>query len=511
VQGGWLLAASSLPGANTSSSIQFNAGDLPVFTSTSGLYVAVYQQNGWQDAVLPISSIDYTHDTILLAGSSAMPIDQGSRYYVFNAASQLSAANEWYYDPVSNQISLVAPAGFTGANVDVGSLSRIINVVNTSNITIAGLTITDSQSSGSGITLSGSTGIDVAGNTILNTGNAVSVIGSSSNDTIEGNNIFNTNGNGVQISPGSNRISVVGNNIHDVGTLFDGSGISFSGSSNDTISYNQIRNTAKGGISGGSASAGSYNDSITYNDIGNANLDTSDGGAIYLSGMQQDLTGDIVDFNKIVGTTAAGTVSSSGVPSLSFLPSSSLVSYGIYLDDYASGIEAKGNLLYGNVGGITIHSCWNNTISGNILAGNSGVALRNLVSNWLGAGSQPAANNVFSDNVVSETQATATASANYGEVGSAQWSGNVYDPLNLGSRSFVVTTAGVSTAKSLAQWQAAGYDAGAVVGDPMFVNPATGDYTMAAGSVALAQGIENLPISQMGLLGFVGNNPYDLY
>ena len=99
------------------------------------------------------------------------------------------------------------------------------------------------------------------------------------------------------------------------------------------------------------------------------------------------------------------------------------------------------------------------------------------------------------------TQATATASANYGEVGSAQWSGNVYDPLNLGSRSFVVTTAGVSTAKRLAQWQAAGYDAGAIVGNPMFVNPATGDYTMAAGSAALAQGIENVPISQMGLLG----------
>jgi hypothetical protein len=168
-------------------------------------------------------------------------------------------------------------------------------------------------------------------------------------------------------------------------------------------------------------------------------------------------------------------------------------------------------LLYGNVGGVTIHSGWNNTISGNILAGNSGVALRNFVSNWLGLGAQPSANNVFSGNVVSETQTTATASANFGEIDSAQWSGNVYDPLNLGSRSFVATTGGVSTGKSLAQWQAAGYDAGAVVGNPMFVSPSTGNYTMAAGSPALAQGIQNVPISQMGLLGFVGNNPYDLY
>ena len=52
------------------------------------------QQNGRQDYVLPIASIDYTKDTITLAGSTSSPIGQGSRYYIFNAADQLNATDD---------------------------------------------------------------------------------------------------------------------------------------------------------------------------------------------------------------------------------------------------------------------------------------------------------------------------------------------------------------------------------------------------------------------------------
>src|SRR6195952_5778948 len=95
------------------------------------------QQNGRQDYVLPIASIDYTKDTITLAGSTSSPIGQGSRYYIFNAADQLNATNEWYYNAPTNTVSVVAPAGFDGTSTSIGSLSTIFNVYNSSNITIA--------------------------------------------------------------------------------------------------------------------------------------------------------------------------------------------------------------------------------------------------------------------------------------------------------------------------------------------------------------------------------------
>ena len=108
VQGGWLTAAASLPGEATTSSFQFNPGDIPTLSSTAGLYASVYTQNGWSNYVLPVASINYTTDTITLAGTTGAAIDAGSRYFLFNASSQLSAANEWYGDAGSNTISLDA-------------------------------------------------------------------------------------------------------------------------------------------------------------------------------------------------------------------------------------------------------------------------------------------------------------------------------------------------------------------------------------------------------------------
>ncbi len=512
IQGGWLLAAPSLAGQNTTTSFQFNAGDVPTFSSTSGLYVDVYQQNGWQNYILPISSIDYTKHTITLGAAASSAIGQGSRYFIFNANSQLNATDEWYYNSGTNTISLRAPSGFTSSsNVVVGTLGNIVSIYNTSNITIAGLTITDSLNTGSGINIANSTGIDIAGNRIRNVGVGVSFSSSSHDDTIEGNQISQTASNGVQIPTGVNKINVLGNYIHDVGTLRASNGIWASGSSNDLFSNNLIKNSSKNGISIGasSAGAGSYNDSITYNEISNANQQTSDGGAIYINGQyQQDLTGDVVAFNKIYGTTAAGTVSNAGVASSTFLPTSQLNSFGIYLDDYASGVSVSNNLLYNNVSGVEVHSGWNNTVSNNFLVSNSGSALQAQAANALGAGIQASANNLFTKNLVS-AGSSGLASINLGTTGNAQWTSNFYDSTTLATKSFAAFVASTYSAASIGTWESMGYDAGASSGNPGFVNKATGNYTLATGSPAFATGITNLPVNKMGLAGFSGGNAYD--
>ena len=52
--------------------------------------------------------------------------------------------------------------------------------------------------------------------------------------------------------------------------------------------------------------------------------------------------------------------------------------------------------------------------------------------------------------------------------------------------------------KTLSEWQAAGNDAHSVVADPLFANPAVGDFTLAPQSPALSMGFQRIDLSKVG-------------
>ena len=508
VTGGWLTASNSLPGENATSSFQFNPGDIPVLSSTAGLYAVVYQQNGWMDASLPVASIDYAADTISLAGSTESAIGVGSRYFLYNASGLLSTPGEWYGDPASNTISFDAPAGFDGSGVTIGSVSNIIALNGASNVTIAGLTLQGSTSTGSAVRATAVTGLTLAGNTIGNVGNGIVLAGAGDGVDIEGNQISNTDNDGVLVYPGTNDVAIKGNAIQEIGQLLNGNGIWVTGSSNDTIANNLVQNVAHDGIGGGStagSSDASYNDAISYNEIDSTNLASSDGGAIYIAGRQLSPSGDTISFNAITGTTAAGTADNSP---MTFLSPNQLVSFGIYLDDYASGLTVNGNLLAGNVGGIDIHAGSNNAVTDNIIANGSGPALVNQSADYLNLPTQPPSGNVLQGNLISNSAPGGQLAVNDGDPTAASWVGNFYDAAGVSNTAFVSDTAGVYKAQGLAAWQAAGYDGGAIVGTPGFAS--AGSYALPPGSAAAAAGVTSPPFAQIGLAGFVATNPYDL-
>lgn len=62
------------------------------------------------------------------------------------------------------------------------------------------------------------------------------------------------------------------------------------------------------------------------------------------------------------------------------------------------------------------------------------------------------------------------------------------------------TVGGWSGAKTLAQWQANGFDRHSLFADPMFVDPAGGDYSVRPGSPALKLGFKNFPMKGFGVL-----------
>jgi parallel beta-helix repeat protein len=488
IQGGWLYAT-----GGSSNSIQFNAGDVPHFSSTAGLYVEVFGQRGWESYLEPVTSIDYTTNTVHLGGST------------------------WYYDPVSSTISYKASdPSWSGGNAVGANLSQVFAINGASNITLGGLTINGSTNNGVGIDIVNSSNITVEGDHIYGVGTGVHLSGSTQVQ-IHGSEINNTVGNAIALESGSNYNTVAGNSIHDIGTLQAfSSGISFLGSSNNDFAYNNITNISKLGIGGGSdhgTADASYNNIIEYNNIDHTNLASSDGGGIYIIGTQQDLTGDIIRYNSVSNVTAAGTVSWDGTAGSTFLdPTSKLVSFAIYLDDFASGVQVYGNVLNHNIGGIDIHSGWNNTITNNIVANGSSDSLAVAAANWTGPGALPSSQNVFDHNIVLANSPTGATSVTGGSLTAASWDQNLYSGTQLNGTPFHIWgVTGPNYANTLAQWQAQGFDLNSLVSDPLFVNAAQGNFTLAANSPAYALGFHDIPSAQIGLVGYHAINNYDMF
>jgi parallel beta-helix repeat protein len=230
-------------------------------------------------------------------------------------------------------------------------------------------------------------------------------------------------------------------------------------------------------------------------------------------GTQQDLTGDIIRYNAVSNVTAAGTTSWDGTAGSAFLdPTSKLVSYGIYLDDFASGIQVTGNVLNHNVGGIEIHSGWNNTVSNNVVANGSYDGLVVQAPNWTGAGAAPSANNVFDHNIVVANGTTGGASQSGGSLTAGSWDHNLYTGPQLDGAPFHIWgTTAPNYANSMAQWQGQGFDPHSQVADPQFVDAAHGNFALAANSPAHALGFQDIPTAQIGVAGYHAVNSYDLF
>jgi len=73
-------------------------------------------------------------------------------------------------------------------------------------------------------------------------------------------------------------------------------------------------------------------------------------------------------------------------------------------------------------------------------------------------------------------------------------------------RNLYWSTAGapVFAGRDFAAWQSQGNDAGSVVADPRFVDPARGDFSLRPGSPALGLGFQPVDLGQTGLYGDPG-------
>ncbi|MBP2291726.1 carbohydrate-binding domain-containing protein [Azospirillum rugosum] len=372
-----------------------------------------------------------------------------------------------------------------------GQASVLIGLGGAKNVTIDGLTLTDTRTDGHAVYANNASGLTFTDNTVKGGGYGITVEGSA-NSHVTGNTFISTGAESIYVKAGSNFTDVSDNLVQRPNAANIGdAGIWVNGSSDVKVTHNQVENTPAKAIAVGSVettgSDATYRVSITDNKVINANLATSDGGGIYLINRQQDLTGSVVAHNEVTGTSVSG--------------GGDQVSWGIYLDDWTSGARVEDNLVHGNIGGIFLHGGWNNTVTNNIVADNTGaqIGLQQSVA-WGGYKGHAMTGNSITENIFDVAKGSAVHIYGPGNVGT--FTGNIYSHIDTSKQLFDVwpqVLASGSTGK-LSDWQAAGYDKTAVVLDPHFTDAAHGNYTLASDSAAYGHGFDHLPTDIIGLL-----------
>ena len=163
--------------------------------------------------------------------------------------------------------------------------------------------------------------------------------------------------------------------------------------------------------------------------------------------------------------------------------------WGLYTDEGSTGITMEGNVTYNTTdGGFHQHYGRDNIIRNNIFAFSSEVQVKR-------SRAEAHRSFTFENNLVVYDRGELLGGNWTGTTENFLLKGNLY--WNYAGRPATFT----SKALALADWQKTGQDAGSVMADPLFENPAARDFRLKANSPALALGFKPIDVSTMGVVG----------
>ena len=358
-----------------------------------------------------------------------------------------------------------------------GALSTLVQLNGASNVTLNGLTFQNTGSNGAAVTLRGAGGNHITGNLFSHTHEGLLLTQGSSNNTVSGNELDNSATSAIEVNNQSNGNTFDSNLINGTGaTGTTGGGIFLHGANNNVISHNQVQNTAGMGIGieNWDSSTVNVGNSVIDNVIKNVGTSSQslDTGAIYLLGRS-----GVNTQTKISGNYIASTISTVNHPQI----------VGIYLDDLTSGVTITNNIVANTVDhSLQIHGGSNITATNNIfdLGSASGSTWGwDTAALFQSISGHAMTNNVFSHNIITSTSPTPAAFSNI-DGGSPTIDNNFYmDLLNSHFQTFGPTM----------------QETNAHYGNALFVNQAGGNYNLASNSPALATGFHQIDQSVMGL------------
>lgn len=369
-------------------------------------------------------------------------------------------------------MSFIADAGQRPVLTGFGN--NLVELDGMSNATLQGLSFENTGGSQGAVYLVNASWNNIVGNLFANNNNGV-VLDGSTHNLISGNEIDNSITGGVIVGGGSSSNTVDSNRIDGtslIGTGTQSAGVVLTGGTGNTVSHNQIQNTAGAGISllNWDSSSQNLGDAITGNVITNANnaSGATDSGGIYMLGRSGGNTGTQIT-NNVVSLASQPTTGTS---------------VDVYLDDLASGVTVKNNILNEGNFAFQIHGGHDDMISNNIL--NMGtMSAENIGAALIQSGSGGSMyNDAVSQNIIYSTAGTApTVWVTYG--GTASITNNLYYNAN-------GQPMGGTYGDNLG-------DSSSHYGNPNFANPGGGDFSLGSGTAAGEVGFLAIDQGSMGL------------
>ncbi|HEX9011455.1 MAG TPA: right-handed parallel beta-helix repeat-containing protein [Holophagaceae bacterium] len=474
----------------------------PAWLSAPGAEVHIFQSGDSRaySEILSIEGYDPEGGRLLLGGPEARAtLNPGDRYFVENVREELDAPGEWFLDPAEGSLSYLPRPGFgPGSEVIVPRTTRLLQLEGWPStgspvryLRFAGLTFRDTDwvrggaSAGYGVGDDGAVYLRDAEACVVEDcrfldlgAYAVCVVRGRGN-TIRSCEVAHAGGGGVLIL-GSSGNRVADNHIHDLGEAYKHIGgivLAGAGASGNTLSHNTIHDSPRYGIS--LKEPGGHN-VIEFNRIQNTGLETSDMGGIEVTQHDRAFrSGSVIRGNFVADTL--GYSSMFGRPTY--------LSWGIYLDSFASGYEAEGNVVCRTWnGGIMLQGGRDNRVVNNLFV--DGQVSQGTLANF----NRGSAGLVVMSNVIAYSAPGAVA-FDTGTLGPdvARIDRNLYFPPRGLPPAF-----GGGSGVTWAGWRGEGRDREGSVADPRFRDPGADDYALLPGSPAFRLGFRPLPAERAG-------------
>lgn len=273
----------------------------------------------------------------------------------------------------------------------------------------------------------------------------------------------------TQAGPATNNFPqdciVADNLLHDLGDIEkQATGVQIQVASGITVRHNSIYNTSRAGINIGDGSFGGH--VLEFNDVFNTVRETGDHGSFNSWGRDRFWAADRAYMDSLVAVH----------PELILLDAQKQTiirnnrfrcdhGWDIDLDDGSSNYHIYNNLCLN--GGIKLREGFYRVVENNIMINNT---FHPHV--WFNN-----SGDVFKKNIVMKQ---------YAPIRINDWGNNI-------DHNLFPDSASLATARAL------GIDSNSFFGDPLFADPAKGDYTVTAGSPALKTGFENFSMTQFGV------------
>ncbi len=346
---GWATVEHANQAADTTQ-LKFSGAAPRAWRHTNEVWAHGFWEADWSDAWQPVNGAATTnHEISILRSAEVEHVRVGARFCLLNALEELDQPGEWYVDREAGDLYFWPPAQLQRDDVVVSRWEHAISCYDVSHFTLRGLTIEATRACL--VEVVRGQNVTIADCTLRNAGNCAAHIYGGQQHRIVNCDIHHTGEGGLRVEGGDRRTLtacqhvIENNDIHDYartchagrpGIAAHGVGI--------RIANNHIHHGPDVAI------LLEGNDHLVErNEIDHVCLQTADAGAIYV-GHDWTERGHIIRHNYL---HHLGEFNRRDV-------------MGVYLDDFASGVNVEGNVFVDAGRGVVIGGGRDNLIANNI-------------------------------------------------------------------------------------------------------------------------------------------------